>query len=406
MKRVLMVLLVLGVLGAVVFASIRQGDGRSDAVEVDVEAAETRNITQIVKASGELEARVKVELSAHIIAKIEKIYVEEGDEVAAGQPIVELEREAMSAAHESAEAAVEIARANVSQAEIDLADAELKEKRYRRLADEGVVTSEDLEGFELRTRSAGLALERSHEEVRRAVASLEKAADDLKKVTLYAPLSGRVIELNAEEGEVVVTGTMNNPASVIAVIADLSEMLVVVDVDENEIADVGLEQAATITVDALPDESFRGRVVEIGSSGFEQARQPDVTFFAVEVLIEEQDPRLRSGMSARAEIETANRDEAVVVPIQAVLYREPESEDDDDAEEIQVALVVDDNGDAEQRPVEVGLVDETHLEIVSGIAAGENVVVGPYRTLKDLEAGDAVEIREDDDRDDDDEEDG
>ena len=164
---------------------------------------------------------------------------------------------------------------------------------------------------------------------------IEKTQDDLTKTTIYAPLTGRVIALSAEEGEVVVSGTMNNPASIIGIIADLSEILAEVDVDETEVAYLEIGQSATLTVDALADRVYEGKVVEIGSSGFSRPQQPDVTFFKVKVLLDEPDADLRAGMSVRAEIVTAEHEEALVVPIQVVVERLPL---DDEGEEVDAAL--------------------------------------------------------------------
>ncbi|MCP3956746.1 MAG: efflux RND transporter periplasmic adaptor subunit [bacterium] len=402
MKKALLVTVVLLALAGMVTASIFKDKRSERGVKVYAEEAGRRDITQVVKAGGQIDPRIKVNLSAHVIAKIERMYVEEGDEVVAGQPVLELEREAFVAAHDRAAAQLQIARTQGRQAEIDLRDAEIKRERHRRLAAEGVVASEQLESAELRYDSGVLAGDRAREEIRRWQAELEKARDDLEKVTLYAPLAGRVIALNAEEGEVVVSGTMNNPASVIGTIADLSEILAEVDVDETEVVHVRIGQQAKIEVDALRDIEYRGEVVEIGSSGYNRQQQPDVTFFKVKVLLADPDERLRPGMSARAEIEVATHPQAVVLPIQAVIYRPPLDEDgdelDEDADEIRVAFVIED-GKVVQRPVEVGISDATEVEIVSGVAEGETVVTGPYRRLKDLDHDDAVRREEKKDKD-------
>ena len=217
-----------------------------------------------------------------------------------------------------------------------------------------------------------------------------------------------MIELNAEEGEVVVSGTMNNAASVIGVVADLSEILAEVDVDETEIVYVEMGQPVTILVDALTDVEYTARVVEIGSSGFSRPQQPDVTFFKVKALLDDPDDRLRPGMSARAEIGITTHEEALVVPIQAVANRLPldeEGESLDDEEEIEVVFVIDENDEARQTPVETGIADATHIEILSGLEPDDTVVTGPYRTLKKLADGELVKVRDEGDGDDEDEED-
>jgi HlyD family secretion protein len=139
-------------------------------------------------------------------------------------------------------------------------------------------------------------------------------------------------------------------------------------------------------------------VVEIGSSGFSRPDQPDVTFFQVKLLFLAPDPSLRPGMSVRAEVVTAAHGDALVVPIQAVVERPPlgaDGEPDEDADEVAVVFAVAD-GEARQTPVETGLSDETHVEVVAGLEVGQEVVSGPYRTLRDLDHGDAVQVDRDD----------
>ncbi|MGB6364737.1 MAG: efflux RND transporter periplasmic adaptor subunit, partial [Thermoanaerobaculia bacterium] len=215
MKRVIIGIAVILALGAIVFFSIRAGD-RKKPIRVYLEEIERHDVSRLVKAGGEIDPRVKVNLSAHVIARIEHLFVEEGDSIEAGDPVLELEKEAFVAIRNRAAAEVSIARSRLRQAEIELEDNELKLQRMQRLADEMVISSEQLESSQLQHKSAELKLEQSREAILQAQASLEKAEDDLAKTTIYAPLSGRVIELRAEEGEVVVSGTMNNPASVIA----------------------------------------------------------------------------------------------------------------------------------------------------------------------------------------------
>jgi len=412
LKRVIIVIAVLFALSAIVFFSIRSGD-RKKAIRVYLEEVARQDISRLVKASGEIDPRVKVNLSAHVIARIEHLFVEEGDSIEAGDPVLELEKEAFVAIRDRTAAELSIARSRLRQAEIELEDNELKLRRMQRLADEMVISSEQLESSQLQLKSAELKLEQSREAILQAQASLEKVEDDLAKTTIYAPLSGRVIELRAEEGEVVVSGTMNNPASVIAIIADLSEILAVVDVDETEVAYLELGQPVELEVDALPEETYSGRVVEIGSSGFQRNRQPDVTFFGVKILLAEPDEILRTGMSVRARINTAERADVLVAPIQAVVDRPPlaeevEAEDKVDqsaaeGDEIRVVFVVEEDV-ARQRAVEIGLSDETHVEIITGLEVGDKVVTGPYRSLKELDDGDPVKVREqgsDEDEDDD-----
>jgi HlyD family secretion protein len=392
-KKLLIGLVVAVVLGGIVFASIR-AKNHDKGVKVYAEEVKRRDLSQIVKASGELEPRVKVNISAHVIGKISKLYVEEGDRIAKGQPFLRLEQEAFIAQRDQWAAQLRNARTSVQQAQVSLADARNKLGRSQRLQTEGISSREQLEAAQLAETSARLQLQEAQDTVRQVQASLTKAQDDLSKTTIYAPLTGRVIALNAKEGEVVVSGTMNNPASVIGTIADMSEILATVDVDETEIVNVRLGQKATLKVDAVPGKEYHGSVVEVGSSGFSRPQQPDVTFFKVKILLADADPDLRASMSVRAEIQTASHPDALVVPIQTVVEREPAGKGDDqkgDKKTEKVVFKIAD-GKARQQAVTTGISDETHVELLSGVKPGEKVVTGPYRTLKDLKDGDAVSV--------------
>ena len=357
-----------------------------------------REVAQIVKASGELEPRVKVNISAHVIGKIDRLYVEEGDRIEKGKPFLRLEQQAFLAQRDQWAAQLRSSQTAVQQAEVSLADSRIKLARAQRLSGEGIATREQLEAAQLAETSARLRLDEAHDSVHQTQANLTNAQDALSKTTIYAPLTGRVIALNAKQGEVVVSGTMNNPASVIGTIADMSEILATVDVDETEIVNIRPGQTAVLKVDAVPNKEYHGKVVEVGSSGFNRPQQPDVTFFKVKVLLDDADPDLRASMSVRAEVHTAAHPQALVVPIQAVVERAPLGKDGKPAasggrqdDEVKVVFLIA-GGKARQRPVETGISDETHVELLAGVKPGEQVVTGPYRTLKDLKDGDAVHV--------------
>lgn len=390
MKKIVIAAVVVLVLGAMVAAALR-GSRREKGTKVYVEAVAQRDIGRLVKASGEIDPRLKVNISAHVVGKIERLYVEEGDSIRKGQPFLDLEKESFIAARDQWAASLRKAQTEVRQAEVNLADTRNKLGRAERLNKEGILSSEQLEAAQLAEANARLRLEDSRDSVLQARANLEKVKDELAKTTIYAPLTGRVIKLNAEEGEVVVSGTMNNAGSVIGEIADLSEILANVDVDETEVVLVKPGQEAVIKVDALPNKQYHGHVSEVGSKGFSRPAQPDVTFFDVEILLDDPDEDLRPGMSVRAEINTAVHANALVVPIQAVVERDIKNPETGATEEADVVYVVE-NGKTVQRRVKTGISDETRVELLSGVKTGEKVVTGPYRSLRDLEGGETVKI--------------
>ena len=398
MKKALIAVAVILVLGFVLWTSMR-GGSRHKGKEIYAEAAQRREISQVVKATGQVDPRIKVNISAHVIAKISKLFVVEGQEVKAGQPFLELEKYAFSAERDRAASALQIASAQRRRAQVELGNAELQLKRQKALVEQGIASRDDLDQAELHERSARLAVEQAGDSIGEARSALDRASEDLRKTTIYAPISGRVIALSAKEGEVVVSGTMNNPASIIATVADLSELLVEVDVDETDIVDVALGQPADVKVDAIPDHVYHGKVVEIGSSGYERPAQPDVTFFKLKILLTDPDVKLRPGMSARAEVRVAVHEQALVVPVEAVVYRRPLGPDGKPLkegaagadEEIKVVYVVE-KDKAVQRPVTLGITDATHVETTAGLEPGELVINGPHRVLKDLQNGDPVQV--------------
>ncbi len=323
MKRVLIGIGVVLALAAVVVASLRGGGGKGGA-KVYAEPAARRDVVQVVKASGEIDPKEKVNISAHVVGKIERLYVQEGDAIRAGQPFLQLEQQAFIAARDQWAAQLRSSETAVAKAQAMLADSEIKVKRARSLNGQGILSREQLDSSELSTTAARLELDQARDAVRQAKANLDKAADDLTKTTIYSPISGRVIKLNAEQGEVVVSGTMNNPGSVIGTIADLSEILAKVDVDETEIVNIRVGQSAVLKVDAVPGRQYHGKVIEVGSSGASKASQPDVTFFEVKIQLSDANDALRPGMSVRAEIRAAEHAKALSVPIQAVVERSTE----------------------------------------------------------------------------------
>ncbi|HEY3568838.1 MAG TPA: efflux RND transporter periplasmic adaptor subunit [Thermoanaerobaculia bacterium] len=388
MKKFLIGLVIVLALGGIVFASIHS-QGRDKGEKVYAEKAGRRDLAQIVKTTGELQPRIQVNISAHVIGKIDKLYVQEGDRIQKGAPFLRLEQQAFIAQRDQWAAQLRSSETAVQQAQVSLADANVKLARAQKLKTEGITTQQDLEAAQLAETSAKLQLDSAREAVSQTRANLIKAQDDLTKTTIYSPLTGRVITLNAKEGEVVVSGTMNNPGSVIGIIADMAEINAEVDVDETEIVNVKLDQEATVRVDALPGREYKGKVVEVGSSGYNRPNQPDVTFFKVKILLDHPDDNLRARMSVRAEIRTASHPGALTVPIQAVVEREG-----DKGQKARKVVYVIEGGKAHERVVQTGISDETHVELTSGVKPGEQVVTGPYRTLRDLKDGDAVTVSE------------
>jgi HlyD family secretion protein len=400
-KRTLIIAGAAILLAVIVIASVRSGGPEGERVYT--EPAKARAIESVVTAAGEIDPKVKVNISAHVIGKIEKLYFKEGDVVVRGQKLVELEKPNFVAQRERARAELQNRRIEVQRARSALMNAEMTYRRAQSLGQQGIQAPEILERAAVDLANARAGAASADEGVRQAAASLTQAEEDLSRTTIVAPIDGKVVELNAQEGEVVITGTMNNPGSSIAVIADLSQILVEAEVGETEVVSIKPEQAARVNVEAVNDKEYHGHVVEIGSSATARQNQggagSGLRYFTVKIAIDDADERLRPGMTAQVSIVTNKAANMVTVPIQAVIERAPglkkgEDEDDDAPKKKYVFLARD--GKARMIEVTTGISDATHVVIVTGVKAGDPVITGPFRTLKKLFDGDPVTVTEED----------
>lgn len=397
-KRILIIGGAVLVLAAIIAASLLGGGPKGE--KVYVEPAATRKIESVVTAPGQIDPKVKVNISAHVIGKIEKLYFVEGDSVRRGQKLVELEKPAFTAQRDRSRAELANRRIEVTRARVQLSNAERSYQRAVSLEKQGIQAQEAFDRSRLERENARAALESAQEGVRQAQATLTQADSDLSRTTIVAPFDGKVVQLNAHEGEVVITGTMNNPGSVIAVLADLSEILVEAEVGETEVVAIRVSQPARIKVDAVPEKDYAGRVVEIGSSAAVRAGAgAGIRYFKVKVAIDDPDERLRPGMTSQVSIVTSTAPNSLAVPIQSVVERVPGAkkgdEEDEDATKKKYVFLARD-GKARMVEVTTGISDSTHVAIVSGIKAGDPVVTGPFRTLKKLHDGDDVVVTKED----------
>lgn len=402
MKKWQVATLVGVVLIAIILVSVKASGPRGD--KVYVETVKRRNIESVVSAPGEIDPKVKVNISAHVIGKIERIYFKEGDTVRRGMRLVDLEKTAFVAQRDRALAELANRRIEVKRSRINLANAELSLKRAQSLREQGVQAEELFDRTRLEWENAKSTLASSDQGVRQSAAMLAQASDDLSRTTILSPIDGRVVSLSAHEGEVVITGTMNNPGSVIAIIADLSEILVQADVAETEIVKVRIGHPARVKVDAVPDKEYHGQVVEIGSSATPRANTGSgIRYFTVKVAIQDADDRLRPGMTSQIEIISDAVKNVMSVPVQSVVDRSPEDEkkgkkdkkDEETAADENIPkqkyVFVEKNAKAELVPVRTGISNATHVQITSGLKGDEKVVTGPFRTLKKLKNHAAIQ---------------
>jgi HlyD family secretion protein len=406
MKKALIVIGALVILALVVWASIR--DSGPKGTEVEVQAAEHRTVSSRVKATGEITPEKRVEISAKVVGEIISLPVVEGQEVTTGQLLLEIERDLYESARNQARAALRQTEVSVRRQEVQLADAERNMRRTKELIADGLVSQEALDAAQLALDTAVVEIEAQEHMVDQYRSALQRAEDDLARTTIRSPMDGTIIQLNAEQGETVVPGSTNLPGSVIMTVADMSVLLAEVEVSEVDVINVALGQEAEVTVDALGTEPQKGHVVEIATSGRKDPAQGTIRF-AVKVALDDPDPSLRPAMTAKVDILTATSDEALAVPVQAVVKRRLDEDGEEvtgsDAkgfDEADVVYLIED-GKAVVRPVVMGVSDVLYVEITEGLEVGDEVIIGPYRTLKKLEGGEAVAVEETTDDADDDE---
>jgi HlyD family secretion protein len=406
------------VLTAIVIANVAKGQGGRQGVQVD--AVTLGSISSTVRAPAKVQPELLIKLSANVPGEVVRLAVKEGDAVRKGQFLLQLDAAQYQAQLHQSEAALDAARSSLQLSQVALERSESLLKRKEALFEKKLVSPEEIEIARTERNTDKARVEVNQEEVKRSTAAVQSAMDSLKKTTFTSPIAGTVTQLNVERGEIVMVGTMNNPGTVVLSVADLSRMKVEADVDETDVASVRVGQTATVKVDALPDTTLTGRVVEIANSPkvSELGTQEQQTNFVVDVMIDNPPPTLRPGMTADVEIKTATKEGVLHVPIQAVVVRtvaelakakagktpkpgsdaaraaEPDSVDPAKKnDEIKGVFVMAD-GQAQFRKVRTGIASDTDLEVTGDVKAQEKVITGPSKVLRQLKPGSKVKIEE------------
>ncbi|MEX2472485.1 MAG: efflux RND transporter periplasmic adaptor subunit [Gemmatimonadota bacterium] len=397
-SKIIVGVLVVAVVGAATAASIARN--RNQGVEVRTEVIAERDLVELVTASGNVRARRTVEMSSDVSARVSRLLVQEGDEVRVGQTLLRLEPDQYQAALSRAEAQLAQARSQESQQRANMiqADRNLDRLVSLRTRDSLLVSPQQLDDARTNVDVAEASLESASHGVSQAEAAVAEATDRLSKTLFTAPMAGRVTRLNVEEGETVIIGTMNNPGSLVLTISDLSVMEAVVRVDETDVPRITLGDSATIRIDAFPGRTFTGRVTKIGNSAItppaqQAGGQQAAIDFEVVLTLDDTDALLRPDLSATADIVVATREGVLAVPIIALTVRGAEDGDpstgrpvEDDVE----GVFLTSEGRVRFTPVEVGITGREHFEVLSGVAAGDTVVAGPYQAIRNLQDDDQI----------------
>lgn len=413
MRRILLIVGFVVVVGGLVFASLRSA--RQRGVEVDVENAARRELVAKISGSGRVEASKSVDVVANVVGKVLEVAVREGDAVEKGQLILRIDPAEASAVLEQAEASRASAEANERLARAELKQAEQELVRIQDLVKQGLASQRDLESAETTRDVQEARVSAARHNVADARARVEQARTALDRTVVRADIGGVVVRLAVEEGENVLAGDLYNRGSAIVTVANLGAMEAHVLVDETEVVHAAPGQDAEVEVDAFPDRKVKGTVIEVGNSAYDAGPlgSQEAKDFRIRILLADPPPTLRPGLTARAEIVTDTREDALSVPIESLVLRDPDDQarklarkgrarkavkgetaaKAGETKEKEGVFVVRD-GVAAFVPLETGIAGERHFEVLSGLEEGAPVIRGPFDALRRLDSGERVRVRD------------
>lgn len=408
-------LFIAGVVLLVLFLIIgkKQGwIGAKDRIKVSTEKVAKRDIIETVNANGKVRPEREVIITSDVSGEIIELYVKEGDKVQRGDSLLGINPEIYQSNVDRQEAALNTnkanlanARARLSQVKANFANAKANYQRNKKLFKQGVISRSEFDKSKSSYESAKAEVDAAKENVRAAKysvksaeASLQEARDNLRKTSVFAPMTGIISRLDKEMGERIAGASQFSAGTEVLRIADLENMEVKVDVSENNIILVELNDTAKIDVDAYPDQVFKGVVTEIANSANQnqQAGSDQVTNFEVKIKMlkssyktlldsgKENNFPFRPGMTANVDIQTSRVEDAVSVPIQAVIAKEVSKEasirDDTDYKKF---VFLYKNDYALMKEVKTGIQDDRYIEIKSGVTQNDKVITAPYTAISE-----------------------
>ncbi|EDY85022.1 efflux transporter, RND family, MFP subunit [Verrucomicrobiia bacterium DG1235] len=430
-KRYWISAIVLVGIGLAGFSRLNKGE---QITEVTVGKTERGDITSTVTATGKVYPEIEVTISSEVAGEIVELGVKDGQTVEKGDVLVSVNPDRLEAQVLQQEAALRANKSNASEAKARMLQTELDLKRLNNLFEKGFATQEQVDEGETNLEISQASYQATLSRIEQQEMQLKEANDSLAKATTFAPISGTITSLSSELGDRVV-GTGQFEGTEIMRVADLSQMEIRVDVSESDIVQVKIGDPATIEIEALPDQEFKGEVTEIANSATGGNNSSDqLTTFQVKVRLIEPSAQIRPGMTATADIKTKTVTDVLKIPLQAVTVRSKDEvakqlgETDDASEKPKdeqaenesgdrsdrggppgngsstrrkdslerVVFVYKDDGTVELVRVKTGLADNRSIEIQSGLDEDQQIVTGGYRVLtRELENGKAVKIAED-----------
>ncbi|HEV2846060.1 MAG TPA: efflux RND transporter periplasmic adaptor subunit [Thermoanaerobaculia bacterium] len=392
MKRKLLWLVLAGLILVALggFAASRRGP---KPTEVQIATIGREDLQSKVSANGNIQAQKKVDISATIAGQITRLAVEEGDRVRKGQFLLQIDATNPRAAARSNEYSMEALRKDVESARASLLQAQDEMRRAEGNFRAGIIPAAEYERARTAVMTREAAVQASERRVEQAGATLQGSRDTLAKTTIVSPMDGVVTARRVEEGEVAVIGIQNSPGTVLLTISDMSAVEAELEVDETSIPNVKLGQEARVRLDAYPNQTFKGIVTEVGSSPLTNAANQAIKF-KVKVRLENPPADIKPGLSARADILTGFRGNALVVPLQALVVRDierkPGAAVSSDAPREQEGVYVMENGKARFQPLKTGLIGDLSIEVTDGLKGGETVISGPFKALRTINPDDPV----------------
>ncbi len=388
-----------GVVLVIILAAIF-GRSTDDSSKFSWDTVTKGKIREVISASGEIQAKTRINIGTTLAGEIKSIPVKDGQDVKKGDVLVTLDRVRLGQAVAQAQAALAGSERDEARLKAAMDTAESTFKRQDALHGQGLISDEDWRQAQLAKESAELSYQTSQTQVGQMRGNLGQVQDGLNKSELRAPIDGRVTSLKAEMGEMAIPGQSNLPGATLMIVSDMHELMAEVKVNESEVVRLKPGQEAQVAVDSLPGRVFNGTVYEV-ATGSEGGTGQDANMYLVKVALDMSSADialLRPGMSARAVILSRAVADALRVPLQAVLEKDQTPEEAAKkglliAPTRNVVMVVK-NGHAQVREVQLGIADTQSYEVKGGLEEGEKVLTGPIRKLRDLKDHDAVELKE------------
>lgn len=361
---------------------------QTQALDVQVSPVSKGDLTDSILASGNLVYRTQVALRSELMARVDAVFVQEGDKVEAGQLLLQLDPQSYSASLEQARAQTARARTDIQMATTRLQNLERQLKRQQQLANKGLIQQELLDNLRSDQQLALLQQQSAQQQLAQSLAAEKQAADLLAKTELRSPISGVIVAVDVKAGETVIPGSAQMMGSDLMTIADTSALLAELRLDEADVHSVHVGQNVKVFAAAAPDKALSGKVQSISSSA-RQLGQSQALAFKVKVLLENAEGSLYPGMSCRAELQTAAMSQVWSVPVSALQsFPAGAVETSNSTNSRQIWLVRDSRAYPQQ--VEVGLATDTAQQISKGLAGTEQVITGPARVFASLQAGSKV----------------